>query len=195
MKPAMMMGRGFIVMFLLYGCATSMTSDPTFPVDAVPAVTSSSQFDKVTKGADGSKGQMIKLAGRIIDVSTTQEGALIIASWLPFPKQTSLEEGPPDSPATKGRHFVFLFPGTIRDPFIPGEAYDPKVAWEGNRFILEGKLAGKKTVVLDPLGDQKSLLHVQARCIHVWETGQSEVADQPDSQWAGTIGRTFCATK
>ncbi len=186
---------GLFTVLLLGGCAAQYQTEPMFPEDAAPAITSAAQFDSIDSGAESYKRKTMKLAGRIHSVDATEQGALILADWLPFPKDIGLEEGPPDTPDAQGRRFVFLFPGTVRDPFIPGPGYDPKAAWEGNRFVLEGTVEGKKTMVLDIFGGEKSLLYLSARCIHVWETGEGEIADQPDSQWGGTIARTFCAMK
>ena len=135
----------------------------------------------------------IKLAGRIIDTSSTSEGAMILAAWFPYLPHFDLEDGPPDTAAHHGRHFVFLFPGLTGDPFAKGPDYDPLIAWEGNKFVMEGSIQGHRTMIINSEGDEQTMLFVRAQCIHVWETGKSEPSDQPDSQWPGQIARTFCA--
>ena len=137
----------------------------------------------------------IKLAGRIIDTSSTTEGAMILAAWFPYLPHFDLEDGPPDTAAHHGRHFVFLFPGFSGDPFAKGPDYDPLMAWEGNKFVMEGSIQGRRAMIINIEGDEQTMLFVRAQCIHVWETGESEPSDQPDSQWPGQIARTFCTQK
>ena len=175
------------------GCQGLPTTEPTFPKDDVRAVRTAAQFDALVQQAGRGERQPIKLAGRVVSVEVTDRGAVVLATWLPFPRHTSLESAPSDSPSAQGRKFVFLFPGTIRDPFTPNGVYDPAAGWEGNRFLVEGAIAGAKTMTVDAVGEEKPLLSVTARCVHVWETGQSERATQPDSHWAGSVARTFCA--
>ena len=189
---------GFGVAWLLtlsQGCIPSPETDPLFPEDKVPAAIDASDFDRISAHLDGYTGSMIKLAGRIVDTNHTEEGAIILASWLPYPPHFELEDGPPDVSPHHRRHFVFLFPGIAGDPFEKGPDYDSLIVWEGNKFVLEAMIKGTRTMVLDVEGDEKALLFVITRCIHVWETGESEPSDQPDSQWTGQVARTFCAQK
>jgi len=182
----------FLMLSLLLGCVSSSASDPIFPEDQAPAIISTTDFDRIWDNLDGYKGMTVKLAGRIVDTTSTRDGAVILATWLPYVSHFNLEDGPPDTEAGHSRHFAFLFPGIAGDPFAKGPDYDPLVAWEGNKFVLEGTVKGSRTMVLNVVGEEKTMLLVSTRCIHVWETGESEPSDQPDSQWAGQIARTFC---
>ena len=184
-----------LVFFLTlpWGCVAVSGDDPVFPDDQVPAIMSPVDFDRIWDNLEGYKGMTFKLAGRIIDTQSIDEGALILAAWVPYISHFNLEDGPPDTAALHSRHFAFLFPGITGDPFVKGPDYDPLVAWEGNKFVMEGTLIGSRTMVLDALGEEKSMPLIRTQCIHVWETGKSEPSDQPDEQWAGQIARTFCA--
>lgn len=194
MKKYLSAVRGFLgILVVSSGCQGLPTTEPTFPEDDVRAVRTATQFDALVQQAGRGERMQIKLAGRVVRVEVTDQGAVVLANWLPFPRHTSLESAPSDSQAAGGREFVFLFPGKIGDPFTPNGVYDPAAGWEGNRFLMEGALAGIKTMTVEALGEEKSLLYVTVRCIHVWETGESELASQPDSQWAGSVARTFCA--
>ena len=175
------------------GCALTSPPEPSFVEDQVPAIISSYDFDRISNNLEGYQGMNIKLAGRIIDTSSTTEGAIILATWFPYLPHFDLEDGPPDTAARHGRHFVFLFPGFSGDPFAKGPDYDPLMAWEGNKFVMEGSIQGRRTMIINIEGDEQTMLFVRAQCIHVWETGKSEPSDQPDSQWPGQIARTFCA--
>lgn len=186
--------KGFLgILVVSSGCQGMPATEPTFPEDGVRAVTTAEQFDTLVQQAKGGERGVIKLAGHVVSVDVTDQGAEVLAKWLPFPRQASLEEMPADPAGAQGREFVFLFPGTIRDPFTAGASYDPRAAWEGNPFLLEGTVSGTKTMVAEVFGEERSFLHVTARCVHVWESGESPPSDQPDSQWAGTVARTFCA--
>ena len=194
MKRYLSAVKGFLgILIVSSGCQGMPATEPTFPEDDVRAVRTGEQFDTLVQQAKDGKRGAIKLAGHVVSVDVTDQGAEVLATWLPFPRHASLEAMPADSAAAQGREFVFLFPGTIRDPFTPGGSYDPKAAWEGNPFLIEGTVSGTKKMVAEVFGEEKSLLHLTARCVHVWEGGESQPADQPDSQWAGTVARTFCA--
>lgn len=182
----------FIILSLPMGCGTLSASDPVFPDDQVPAIISVTDFDRIWDNLDNYKGMTVKLAGRIVDTTSTPDGAVIFANWLPYVSHFDLEDGPPDMTHLHLRHFAFLFPGIPGDPFAKGPDFDLQVAWEGNKFVMEGTVEGSRTMVVNLLGEEKTMLLVRAQCIHVWETGESEPSDQPDSQWAGQIARTFC---
>jgi len=184
---------GYLIFLSLpLGCASLSASDPVFPDDQVPAIINVTDFDRIWNNLDTYKGMTVKLAGRIVDTTQTPDGAVILANWLPYVPHFDLEDGPPDMTHLHLRHFAFLFPGIAGDPFAKGPDYDPQVAWEGNKFVLEGTVEGSRTMVVSLLGKERTMLLVRAQCIHVWETGESEPSDQPDSQWAGQIARTFC---
>ena len=172
--------------------ALSDSSDPVFQDDQVPVIINVTDFDRLWDNLEDHKGMTVKIAGRIVNTTSTSDGALILANWLPYVPHFELEDGPPDTTHLHLRHFAFLFPGITGDPFAKGPDYDAHAAWEGNKFVLEGTVAGRQKMVVSMLGEEKSMLLLKAQCIHVWETGESEPSDQPDSQWAGQIARTFC---
>ena len=183
---------GFVLILSLpLGCA-AFESDPVFPDDQAPAIIRVSDFDRILDNLDTYKGMTVKLAGRIVNTTSSQKGAVVLANWLPYISHFPLEDGPPDTTHLHLRHFAFLFPGIVGDPFAKGPDYDQQVAWEGNKFVMEGTVEGSRTMVVGVLGEEEAMLLVRAQCIHVWETGESEPSDQPDSQWAGQIARTFC---
>jgi hypothetical protein len=181
------------------GCAPSTQQvEPDFPKDQAPAVMSTMQLDKVIGEVGSLKGNLIKLAGRIRHVRETDQGAIVLADWLSYPSHFSIEEGPPHTGPKTGRHFGFLFPGKKSDPFLKGPSFDSLMTWKGNKFVLEGKVEGTRTMAVDEFGDKQSLLFVETVCIHVWETGESDTITSTtgdDRYWLGTTARTFCAPK
>ena len=176
-----------VVPLCLFCFVAAWAGEPTFPQDAVPKVSSKSDFQKLVSGIEENKGRTIKLAGRMIGFDPSDEGTIIIAEWLPYPADLDLEDGPKDHDQDTGLRFALRY---------PGETHDPQFKWKGNEFILEGKIRGTKNVVMDMFGSAKTLMYVMAQCIHVWESGETEEFDQPDVQFKGPhIARTFCIRK
>lgn len=176
-----------IVILCLLNFSQGLAADPMFPEDATPRVGTEADFQKLVSEIEGKKGQIVKLAGRMIGFDPSEEGTIILAEWLPYPADLDLEDGPKDHDVDTGLRFALRY---------PGETHDPQFKWEGNKFILEGTIQGKRTMVLNMFGTHKSLLYVMARCIHIWESGETEDFDQPDVQFKGPhIARTFCVRK
>ena len=183
---------GFSVLLTLSsGCAALSEGDPVFPDDHVPAILTVSDFDRIWDNLDTYQGMAVKIAGRIVNSTSTQEGAVVLANWIPYLPHFPLEDGPPDTTHLHLRHYAFLFPGLEGDPFAKGPDYDQQVAWEGNKFVMEGSVEGSRTMVVDVMGKKKTMLLLRAQCIHVWETGESEPSDQPDSQWQVKLPEHF----
>lgn len=176
-----------VVILCLLSLSYGWAAGPMFPQDTTPKVGTKAEFQKLVSESEGKKGYMIKLAGRMIGFDPSDEGTIILAEWLPYPADLDLEDGPKDYDQDTGLRFALRY---------PGETHDPLFKWKGNKFILEGTIQGKRNIVLDMFGKQKSLLYVMAQCIHVWESGESEEFDQPDVQFKGPhVARTFCVGK
>ena len=63
----------------------------------------------------------------------------------------------------------------------------------GNKFLLEGKMDGTKKAWVNVFGPKQSLLYINAKCVHVWETGVEAISSSTDSEYPGTRERTLCA--
>ena len=175
------------LMFLLTGCETGPESRPRYPEGKqLPVVSSASTFDGIVTGISGYEGKEIKVAGRIQNIDSTEEGYVVFAKWLPYPKQYSIGAGPPDSPSDQDRHFVFSFRGKRKSPFT---------MYRGNKFIMEGRVQGTRKMVVDITGTQRQLLHLVAGCVRVWETGMGTMSTGPDSQYPDARAHTFCPDK
>ena len=176
-----------IVALYLVSFSNGLAVETMFPEGASPRVSTTADFQKFVSEVESKKGKIVKLAGRMIGFDPAEEGTIILAEWLPYPADLDLEDGPKDHDVDTGLRFALRY---------PGETHDPQFKWKGNKFILEGTIQGKRTVVLDMFGTQKSLPYVIARCIHLWESGETEEFDQPDLQFKGPhIARTFCVGK
>ena len=175
-----------VVLFLL-SFTQGLAADRQFSEGATPRVGSKADFQKFASDVEGKKGRMIKIAGRMIGFDPTEEGTVILAEWLPYPADLNLEDGPKDHDVDTGLRFALRY---------PGDTHDPQFLWKGNKFIMEGTVEGERNFVVNLFGTHKMLPYVMARCIHVWETGETEEFDQPDIQFKGPhIARTFCVGK
>jgi len=146
-------------------------------------VTTSSQFDEMADNSSRYLGQEKMLAGAVVSIDPTDEGYLVLAEWLPYPKQP--EEGPKASQADGDRHFLIRFIGKREKEFY---------TTRGNIFLLEGTVEGTKKALVKVFGPRKDLLYINAKCVHIWETGQDAArSSQIDNQYPSTRNRTVCA--
>ena len=64
----------------------------------------------------------------------------------------------------------------------------------GNKFLLEGNVEGIKKALVNIFGNEENLLYVNAKCVHVWETGGEKISSgYAESEYAETRERTLCA--
>jgi hypothetical protein len=147
-------------------------------------VTASSQFDDMSEHSDKYLGQETRLVDSIVNIDETDEGYLVLAKWLPYPT-TLLEQGPVACESKGDRHFLIRFVGKRDREFY---------AIRGNKFLLEGTVEGIKQGVVNVVGPKKDLILINAKCVHLWETGESEVnSGQGDSEYPPVRQRTLCA--
>ena len=124
------------------------------------------QFDDMAGNPSQYQGRTAMLAGAIVSIDETDEGYRVLASWLPYPKARP-EEGPMAGESDGKRHFLIRFVGKREREFY---------TIRGNKFLLEGTVEGTHKGVVHLLGSEKDLLHVNAKCVHLWETGESDVS-------------------
>lgn len=161
----------------LLACATPSLFPPEVTSDLTPGI----EFGVLQAQPDVFRGRAIELAGRIIEVQETEKGTLIIATQLPVLNHPAY--GPAET-ATPTGQFALLFPGKV----------DQAGLWDGNKFIVVGKLEGAKAVSYE--GVPRSEPFLVARCMHVWKTGRYyEISDFPhiaDGYWP-LEEQTYCA--
>ena len=173
------------VLVLLSGCASpeERKAETLFGSDQIPAVKSTDQLDKIVGDIPAHQGKPIRLAGRVLRVDSVEGGYTALARWLPYPSPRRVDKGPKDDQADDGPRFVISYRGIVKDrPYTS----------LGNKFVLEGTVNGTRKTVVDVFGTQKDLLHVDARCVRVWETGVSDIGGTPDSDIPLAVSRTFC---
>lgn len=179
MKYRSMLLAGAVLVFVFQGCAAG----PTFPENDAATLKASSEFGVLAATPDTYQGRAVRLAGRMVSVETTDQGTMIVAEWLPFPEPG--EYGPASTGKSTGERFTLRYPGRL----------DPMGSWHGNKFVVAGAMRGtSRLITIDGLS--KSVPHVEARCLHVWKTGDSELSDAaPDVEQTGfpPLEQTYCS--
>ncbi len=171
---------------LLGGCAgtTPGSNVLTFPYSGENPVVSGSQFDEIFTNAQKYQGAERKLAGAIVRIDETEDGYLALVRWLPYP-QKQIEEGPKVSQTDGDRHYLVRFLGKRKKKFHTSG---------GNKFYVDGKILGTKKGLVNVFASRKDLLYVDAKCVHIWETGQVSIrSGAGDSDYPEPRERTLCA--
>jgi hypothetical protein len=110
---------------------------------------------------------------------------VIVAEQLPIVNHPVY--GPTEDIKSTGDHeFAFLYPGKL-------EMLD---LMRGNRFIIVGTTTSRRPVLVD--GIPKTEPFLIADCIHVWQTGGSEIAEFKEDAGAGYSPlpeNTYCAAQ
>lgn len=123
-------------------------------------------------GGKSDSGTKVELGGRIVQVNPSQKGMLIVAEQLPIVNHPVY--GPTDAGKRSGTYeFALQYPDEL-----------PLSALRfGNRFVVVGTTHGRTSVVVD--GAPKSEPFLVADCIHIWQTGRSEIASFKEDVGAG----------
>lgn len=169
----------------IIGCAPTTP----FPPKVMEKVSPNFDFDAwkdsspTNVGGKSDAGTKVQLGGRIVQVNPSSKGMLIVAEQLPIVKHPVY--GPADTGKRSGTYeFALQYP----DELPPGALRF------GNRFVVVGTTQGRKSVVVD--GAPKTEPFLVADCIHVWQTGRSEIASFKEDVGAGFSPlpeQTYCA--
>lgn len=111
------------------------------------------EFGDLDLVPDTFKGRAVMLAGRIVGVEPDGQGVVIVAEWLPVPKD--MGKGPSEVDVKPDRKFVVHYP----------KAIDSAGLWQGNKFVAVGHIQDAQ-----PSSKQSSLPSVDASCLHIWKT-------------------------
>ena len=103
----------------------------------------------------------IQLGGRIIETQAIDGALTIVTAELPIVRYPAYG---PKQGKSKGE-FVITHHGKIDPPFLHA----------GNRLMVVGMTRGTKLVGVDDV--MRSLPWVEADCIHIWKTGDVDIAD------------------
>ncbi len=151
---------------LLPACMASSPFPPKVTDDVSPTFQFEAWRDASPSNASGvsDSGTKVELGGRVVQASRNGKGIVIVAEQLPIVKHPVY--GPAEPEKRVGDYeFAFLYPGEL----------EPAALKNGNRFVMVGKTSGRKPVVVN--GVPKSEPFLVADCIHVWQTGRTEIAE------------------
>lgn len=171
----------------LTGCAAPSPFPPKVTEKVAPTFdfTAWKEASPSNPGGQSDSGTKVELGGRIVHAKSGEKGTLVVAEQLPI--VTHPVYGPTDAVTRTGDfEFAFLYPGEL----------DPGVLRTGNKFIVVGTTKGRTNVIVD--GAPKTEPYLVADCIHVWQTGRTEIEGFKEDVGAGFSPlpeRTFCAGK
>jgi hypothetical protein len=188
MKIRFYLAGGLLVLSALFAGCASKSPFPSEVRDKVSPTFDFTSWREASPSNPGGKsdaGMKVELGGRIVQASKSSKGILIVAEQLPIVRHPVY--GPTDSGTRKGEYeFAFLYPDDL----------SPDALRNGNRFVMVGTTSGRMPVLVN--GAAKSEPYLVADCIHVWQTGRTEIADFKESAGAGNsplAEMTACAPK
>ena len=163
-----------VCLSMIVGCAPTTPFPPKVMEKVSPTFDFNAWKDSspTNVGGKSDSGTKVELGGRIVQVKEMPKGMLIVAEQLPIAKHPVY--GPTDAGTRSGTYeFALQYPDEL-----------PSGALRfGNRFVVVGTTQGRKSVVVD--GAPKSEPFLVADCIHVWQTGRSEIASFKEDVGAG----------
>ena len=179
-----------LIAFCAIGTLACAAKSP-FPPQVMDKVSPTFDFEawkdappsNVTGKSDS--GHHVQLGGRILQANNSSKGTLIVAEQLPIVDHPVFG---PKEPAKRSGDYEFA----LQYP----EELPPGALRFGNRFIVVGTTKGRTNVVVDGAPKTKPLL--VADCIHVWETGKSEIESFKESVGGGFSAlpeQTYCTKK
>ena len=177
-----------LIALLLPAC----TSNPPFPPNVMEEVSPTFHFEAWRDASPSNSagaadaGTKVELGGRIVQASQNGKGIVIVAEQLPIMKHPVYGPAEPGQKRPGDYEFAFLYPGEL----------DQQALRFGNRFIMVGTTSGRKPVTV--AGVSKSEPFLVADCIHVWQTGRSEIADFKEGVGGGYSPlpeKTYCVDK
>ena len=122
----------------------------------------------------------------MVQSSKNGNGIVIVAEQLPIVKHPVYGPAEPDKARPGDYEFALLYPGEI----------EPAALRNGNRFVVVGKTSGRKPIVVN--GVPKTEPYLVADCIHVWQTGRTEIAEFKEDAGGGYSSlpeKTYCIAK
>lgn len=162
------------VFLALFGCAANTPFPPKVMEKVSPTFHFEAWRDAPPSNPSGQSdaGIRIELGGRIIQATRSGKGIVIVAEQLPIVSHPVY--GPTEDVERTGDYeFAFLYPGEL-------EMLD---LMRGNRFMIVGTTTSRQPVVVN--GVPKTEPFLIADCIHVWQTGGSEIAEFKEDAGGG----------
>ena len=172
---------------VLSGCAAYTP----FPPEVMEKVSPTFHFEAwrdagpTNESGKSDAGIKVVLGGRIVQATKNGKGIVIVAEQLPIVNHPAY--GPTEDVKRTGDYeFAFLYPGEL----------EPQALKNGNRFVIVGSTTSRRPVLVN--GMPKTEPFLIADCIHVWQTGRTEIADFKEDAGAGYSPlpeKTYCAAQ
>src|SRR5215467_10923623 len=175
------------VWVLLPACSNS-----PFPPKVMDNVSPTFQFEAWRDASPSNEsgvsasGTKVELGGRMVQYSKNGKDTVIVAEQLPIVKHPVYGPAEPDKPRPGDWEFTVVYPGQI----------EPSALRNGNRFLVVGKTSGRKPVVVN--GVPKTEPYLVADCIHVWQTGRTEISEFKEDVGGGYSQlpeKTYCVAQ
>ncbi|HEU4686653.1 MAG TPA: Slp family lipoprotein [Nitrospira sp.] len=164
-----------ILAILSFGCSYDV-----FPERFTKDLDHTFDFATWRSIADHLPATKVELGGRLIEAQTLQGKTTIVVQQLPIVKHPAYG---PKLGKTKGE-FVIDHRGPVNPGFLS----------QGNRIMVVGTTRGMSRVVVDDI--VRALPTIEAACIHIWKTGDTEIADYSSAGagYAVLEEETFCVS-
>ena len=146
-----------LTLTLTFGCTPQI-----FPPGTLKDVDPNFDFTRWRMFPTSMENQKVQLGGRIVQSGGTEQTLTIVAARLPIVEHPAY--GPKET-RKSGGEFAIIYEGKI----------DPLFLHAGNRLIVVGFTRPPIRVEVDDI--LRSLPTVTAQCLHVWQTGNKDIAD------------------
>ncbi len=172
---------------VLSGCVPTTPFPPKVMEKVSPIFHFEAWRDASPSNSSGSSDSdlTVQLGGRIVQATRSGKGIVIVAEQLPIMNHPVY--GPTEDVDRIGDHeFAFLYPGEL----------EPLDLMMGNRFIIVGTTTSRRPVVVN--GIPKTEPFLIADCLHVWQTGNTEIAEFKEDAGGGYTPlpeETYCVAQ
>ena len=165
---------------VLFSLVCGGCSYQVFPSEALEGVEHNFDFGHWRTVPSEVEPTRVQLGGRILETQTIGETITIVTNELPVVRYPAYG---PKKGKSKGE-FVITYQGAIDKPFLH----------PGNRIMVIGITRGAKMVAVDDV--MRSLPALEARCVHIWKTRDTDIADYASSGAGYGVleEETFCTS-
>ena len=167
---------------LLFSLISGGCSYQVFPSEVLKGVEPNFDFAHWRMVPSQVEPTRVQLGGRILETQAIGETITIVTTELPVVNYPAY--GPKQGKRKSKGEFVITYQGII----------DKRFLLPGNRIMVVGITRGAKLVAVDDV--MRSLPALEARCVHIWKTGDTDIADYASSGAGYGVleEETFCTS-
>ena len=182
----------FITLTIVCAALSGCTANTPFPPKVMDKVSPTFHFEAwrdaspTNPSGQSDSGLKVELGGRIVQATRNGKGIVIVAEQLPIVKHPVYGPAEVDVKRPGDYEFAFLYPGEL----------EPQDMKNGNRFVIVGTTTSRRPVVVN--GVSKTEPFLVADCIHVWQTGRTEIAEFKENVGGGYSPlpeKTYCVAQ